>query len=247
MIESGGNAPYAPTSAVTSFIDAYRNRPLPTPIDAAVLGRVGIAETIVPRTLQALKLLDLLDVGGNPTTALQDLRKAGSQEFRVRLAEIIRAAYADVFTYSDPATDDHARIEDAFRSYEPVSMRPRMVRLFLGLCAEAGIIDAAKPVANAQEGNARSRTRAARPRRSARARGETPGATVQSEAVTVTRVPAAVPGAQHLAIRGLLLTLPPVGSYFPEQKREDWANAVLAAFALIYEREPKKPEGGGGG
>lgn len=244
MIESGGTAPYAPTKAVVDVIHAYRDRPLPTPIDAGVIEKIGVAETIVPRTLQALKILDLIDAQGNPTEALQDLRKAGSDEFRLRLAEVIRAAYAEVFTYRDPAIDDVAKIEDAFRSYEPVSMRPRMVRLFLGLCAEAGIIEAASRVANPTRGNGRSARRSSGGGGSPRPVAQTTTSKVQSDTVTPPRVPDEVPGAEHLAIRGLLMTLPPVGSYFPEERRKEWAEAMLAAFALIYERESK---GGGGG
>ena len=41
MIESGGTAPYAPTGAVTGVIHAYRDRPIPTPINTDVIERIG--------------------------------------------------------------------------------------------------------------------------------------------------------------------------------------------------------------
>src|SRR5262245_32378107 len=93
-------APYAPGSAVLDVIDRHRNRGLPSPINSEVLGRAGIAQTLIPRVLQSLVTLDLIDAEtGAPTPTFEAIRRAPETEYRARLAEWLKGAYADVFSF----------------------------------------------------------------------------------------------------------------------------------------------------
>jgi hypothetical protein len=139
-IQPDSKAPYAPPSNVTDVVEFDRKRGLPTPITLDTLVRVGVTESLAPRTLQTFRLLDLIDGDGMPTPTMVGLRKAPESDYRERFADMLRAAYADVFAFVDPAEDDTIRVRDAFRHYKPTGMQDRMVTLFLGLCAYAGII-----------------------------------------------------------------------------------------------------------
>src|SRR3954470_18609716 len=96
-IADGGNAPYAGTGTIIELIEQYRERGLSTPVNLDSLVRVGVSETIAPRTLQAWRLLELIDPEGRPTAAFEDLRKAGDDACQPRLAELLRGVYAEVF------------------------------------------------------------------------------------------------------------------------------------------------------
>jgi hypothetical protein len=144
-IQTNGIAPYAPAAAILSVIDRARERGLPTPVTKDVLMRAGVSESLIPRTLQALQLLELINEDGTWTQNLETLRRAPEAELRATMAEIIRSVYADLFQYVDPAKDDATRIRDAFRSYTPHGQQDRMVSLFVGLCHRAGIIAADSP------------------------------------------------------------------------------------------------------
>jgi hypothetical protein len=133
-------APYAPSSAILDIIGFHRNRGLPSTVNGEVLTRAGISSSLVPRVLQALQTLDLINDNGRPTSVFDGIRMAPESEYKQRLEDWLKAAYADVFTFVDPGKDDDTRIRDAFRAYQPVGQQSRMVTLFEGLCAAAGLM-----------------------------------------------------------------------------------------------------------
>lgn len=149
---SGGRAPYAPPSAVLGFLQAWRDKTLPSPITLEVLERLQITPALAPRTLQSLGDLDLLDNDGKPTAALEGLKRLPQAEYVKGLAGLLRAVYAEVFQYVDPGKDDINRVADQFRVFEPTGQRPRMVTLFLGLCEAAEIVapGSRKPITTAK-------------------------------------------------------------------------------------------------
>jgi hypothetical protein len=163
-LQEGSTGAYAPTAAVVAVIDRYRDRGLPAPIDPDTLVRAGLTtESLAPRTVQSLKLLDLLDDAMQPTAELVALGKVPTDQFKERLAAVLRTAYADVFKFVDPATDDYARIRDQFRPYTPPSLRDRMATLFLGLIEYAGIVPEGRTKELTGRRPATSKTKSPRP------------------------------------------------------------------------------------
>lgn len=139
-LASGGTAPYAPPATVLAAIKAYRDRGLTTPITPDVLARASIPETLTGRTLRSLISLDLIDEQGKPTPEFEALKKVPSGEYKGKLEALVKSVYAEVFRFTDPATDPAEKVTDAFRAYVPDGQRSRMVTLFLGLCEAAGIV-----------------------------------------------------------------------------------------------------------
>ncbi|GJL83409.1 MAG: hypothetical protein DHS20C01_30430 [marine bacterium B5-7] len=143
-VTSEVSAPYAPASGMLDIINRYRHRGMQSPINAEVLGRAGISDSLISRTLQALLVLDLIDEEGNPTDTFEGIRLSPEEEYKQRLQEWLRSAYADVFSYVDPMEDDDTKIRDAFRTYKPMGQQNRMVSLFIGLCEAAGLREEVK-------------------------------------------------------------------------------------------------------
>jgi hypothetical protein len=155
-------APYAPYAAVHEVIQRYRDRGLADPITTAHLETIGIAPSMTPRTLRALRFLGLVDEGGNRLEAFERLKRASSDEYPAQLAEVVRAAYMPIFTIVDPAQDSDTAVADAFRRYEPSAQRDKMIALFRGLAQEAGIVPSERAtVARIPRPRPESRPRAA--------------------------------------------------------------------------------------
>ena len=155
------SAPYAPAKAILEVVTRYRAKGIPQPIDEGVLSRVGISDSLISRTLQSMQTLDLIDDKGAVTATFESLKLAPEGEFKERIAQWLNAAYSDVLKFVDPHTADDTTLRDAFRIYNPPGQRDRMITLFTGLYAAAGI------------GPEKTRVRASRPRATPTAAGNT--------------------------------------------------------------------------
>jgi hypothetical protein len=223
-IRTGGTAPYAPPLTVLHVINQFRERGLGTPITENVLLKASVSESLAPRTLAALRVLELIDAEGNPTTEMEGLRRAKSDEFAPKLEALVRNVYAEVFQYTDPSKDDGTKVADAFRDYEPAGQRARMVSLFLGLCAAAGILpeNAARKTVAPLRGAKKSETA----RRATASMSKTKGANELGGIVVVSGI--------DPAINGLLQKLPKNGEGWTELDRKRWLEVFTSVvdFAI---------------
>jgi Family of unknown function (DUF5343) len=190
-------APYAPHSAITDIIARYRSRGLPTPIDAEVLGRAGVSESLI----------------------------TPEGEYKQRLADWLKAAYADVFAFVDPSNDDETSIRDAFRNYQPIGQQSRMVTLFQGLCAAAGLM-AEKP----QQVRSPSAAPRARPAttmvRAASSKSSAKGNQVNSGFTGGSNVPP--------PLAGLLASLPAMGAGWTQAERDKYVTTFGAVLDFCF-------------
>jgi hypothetical protein len=155
--------------------------------------------------LYALISLDLIDEGGLPTPTLESLRLA-----------------PDIFAIVDPTKDDETRVRDAFRGYNPVGQQARMVSLFLGLCANAGMISD-KPASA-------PRPRPAAPRASAPPPRSAPlrfVAAAKAGAKNLAKNPSGLPP----ALAGLLESLPDASDGWTAADRDKF----LTAFKVVLD------------
>lgn len=255
-IQSDSPAPYTAPKTIIGLIETYRDRGLTTPFTLDVLIRAGITESMAPRTLQALKLLGLVDDEGEPTPQFVDLRKAAEDDVKARLQAIVRSAYEEVFSFIDPVSDSQQRIRDAFRSYTPLGQQDRMVTLFMGLCKYAEIIPPNPDRQRATRGGSAPRRE---PRKSSSSRTRQGPADQASGQEARTRrydlpstgVLGSTAGG-HPLIQGLLRELPPVGASWQRAKLDAWLELQRAVFNLLYtvvdddrQQQIPVPEGGG--
>lgn len=222
-IRTGGPAPYAPPGAVLQLIGGFRDRGLTTPITSDVLMRAGVSESLVPRTLRTLEGLELIDTEGNPTPEMEGLRRVSSEEFKHRLEAIVKSVYAEVFQFTDPATDGAEKIADAFRAYEPIGQRGRMVTLFLGLCEAAGIIAEGTARKQAPSGNGVKRA-------SKTGSGRKADASYRPASVSAAKAQLrnAADGMIPLPISGVLSKLPSEGTGWTKDQRATFLKAFEA-------------------
>lgn len=235
--------PYAPPSAVLSVIRRYRERGLPEPVTVKNLQQIQVSEGNAPRTLQALKLLGLLNDEGYPTDTFVQLSKAKPPEYPDALAEIIRVPYRPIFTIVDPAQDDYEAIDNAFWGYPPRGQRQRMIRLFLDLCVEAGLMskerrDAMQPSSSRQttqrQPSARSSVKRARRAPQTGAAQQPEAAAQQRDVETTGEKPRseADNGMPEYPAIAVLMQQLPKNAEWTSKRRRLWIQALVSAVDL---------------
>ena len=216
-------APYSSASAVLGVIRQLRNRGLPDPLTTTALEAVGVPPSMTAFTLKALVFLGLIDESGNITAAFTRIRRATTEEYPGALAEVVRGAYLKVFTVVDPAIDGEVRITDAFREFEPAKQRDKMVRLFLGLCEEAGIVP------KGTVGQRKISTPGPRQRREALP--EVP----DDKGSKALPPPPPPPDKQlHAGVAGLIADLPSRGTRWEKVERDRWLAAFTNSLDYAY-------------
>lgn len=219
-VTSDNPSPYAPPSAVLSIVQRHRDKGLPSPVDADVLARAGISQSLIPRTLQALQLLDLINVEGKPTEIFERIRLAPEADYQQRLAEWLQTAYADALQYIDPATATETQIRDAFRSYRPTGQQARMVSLFIGLFSAAGI-------APEKPKSAPRRNKVKAPSSKSR---KSPA---PQRPFVASRSPSLSDGLPP-ALTGLLTSLPEQGQGWTQERRDGFIAAFGSVVDYLY-------------
>jgi hypothetical protein len=243
-LTAGGTAPYAPPGTVIEMLKRHRDRGIPGPWTPDVLERAGVSETLSQRTLQAFKLVELLDSEGNPTPEFEAVNRLPDAEYKERLGEMLCGVYGEVITFADPATDSIERVRDAFRPFNPRGQQDRMVTLFLGLLDYAGIdvsVAMAGKRANTVAAGAQRVQRMINGERNAKA---TPAKTKNTRTQTRPDEPTALAVGLPPGLVGLLHQIPRDGDAWTTSRRDAFMQAFTAVLDFtipVDDQAPSRP------
>lgn len=143
-------APYAPLASVRKILEAIREGNK-GPWTTEACGSAGVTDSMIPRTLNSLEALGIVDAPGNLTASGRALLGTSGPDYTAALASIVSEAYAEVIDHAPPATASAAEVALAFDGFEPRAQQDKMVSLFRGLSAECGLSSARRRRTPARE------------------------------------------------------------------------------------------------
>lgn len=222
-------APYCPPATLLQVLKAYRKRDVPDVIEKPLLVQLGVPQGLVNRTWQALDFLGLIEADGTTTKEFKALRYANDDDYPAAFRAILEKAYAQIFSVLDPATASEVQLNNAFHPYSPLGQRSRMVTLFLGLCAEAGIQTAIA---------ARSRSTQAESGKKTAPRRVGPAAALSRPTARKIGRPSSFAVGEDAALVAWFQTRPDPKTVWPTESRERWVKTLMAIVDGIYADVP---------
>jgi hypothetical protein len=220
-------APYAPPENLDRLFTRVRANGWPARVTTDYLNALGLSEGNIPRVLQALKFLRIIDETGAPTEFGESLHLAPEGDWSQVLLDGLRTAYAPIFKVANPETSPRQLVRDAFRPMNPKGQQERMTTLFLGLCIMAGLDVQDRPSQRPGQGVPR---KAAKPV-TKRQRTTNPQVTHTSQPQTSpSPYRLGSPGGLHPALAGVLAAVPELQS---EDDLERWIESFRATFLMV--------------
>jgi hypothetical protein len=148
---------------VLAVIQFYRKRDVPASVTLTNLQQIGVTEALAPRTMTALKFLNLLHDDGTTSEQFRAIRYASDDDYQRVLTGILEAAYKEVLDHIDITKAGDRELNNAFIPFSPGGQRPRMITLFQALAKEAGWPLAVEPKASSPRPTAAKPAQKARP------------------------------------------------------------------------------------
>ena len=220
--------PYASFASFITFINKLRDTGVPARIDPSVFGNAS--GSLSYSIIAALKALKLIESNGTPTAPFVSLVKAGDEQRKPLIREILRTGYPslwdgniDLETATGGQFDEHIREEYDAKG----TTVDKVATFFIAAASYADLplslhLKARKPTASSA-----SSRKSAKQRKQAGQEGDTENGTGNGNG-------SALPPTLHPFFKGLLDKLPQPESAWPVADQAKWLTAAVSIFGLIY-------------
>jgi len=218
---------YVSYKAFVRFINGLRDH-LPSRIDRSILA--GMSGSGQSALIGSLEFLGLIDQGGQPQPALEELITLNGPQYNAKLKELLTASYGFLFDGIELKRATASQVHEAFRKKNVQgSTLIKAVAFFLAAAKDAGI-EVSKHVK--PPGVVRSPTQRRTGQRGAGRLDEEDGEEEEEE--EQSRGGAGLPSDVHPALAGILMQLPPSGETLSKRDRDRFMKAFEAVLTLVY-------------
>jgi hypothetical protein len=218
---------YVSYKSFVRFINGLRDH-LPSRIDRSILA--GMSGSGQSALIGSLEFLGLIDQGGKPQPALEDLIALSGAQYNAKLKELLTASYGFLFEGGiDLKRATGSQVHEAFRKKNVQgSTAIKAIAFFLAAAKDAAI-EVSKHVK--PPGAIRSPTQR---RAGQRGAGRLEDGGEEEDEDQGQGGGAGLPSDVHPALAGILMQLPPSGETLSKRDRDRFMKAFEAVLTLVY-------------